>query len=147
MKKIATVIIILCIAFSLVSCSTEKSNQAGDDNKINEANNDAGQVVATGETEEGIKESETPDKNEISEKIDPDNPPINWGTPDGPQIAAERYYKDTVFELISLEVIEASKEYVKFSVSCKKDGVFVEPDRTIELRYEDGVWNVINEGY
>lgn len=46
-----------------------------------------------------------------------------------------------------MEVLEASKEYVKFTVVTKKGGVLVEPDRTIELQYEDGAWKAINEGY
>jgi hypothetical protein len=76
-----------------------------------------------------------------------DNPPINWGTPDGPETAAENYYKDTVFELVSLDVLQSSAEYVKFSVVSTKDGEIVEPNRTIELRYENETWDVIGEGY
>jgi hypothetical protein len=83
----------------------------------------------------------------IHDGVDMDHPPINWGMPDGPEIAAETYYKNTVFELVSLDVLQSSTEYVKFSVVAKKDGEIVEPNRTIELRYEDGAWKVTNEGY
>ena len=31
--------------------------------------------------------------------------------------------------------------------NIKKGKELVDPDRTIELRYEDGTWNVVNEGY
>jgi hypothetical protein len=79
--------------------------------------------------------------------VDMDHPPVNWGTPDGPEAAAENYYKNTVFELVSLDVVKSSSEYVKFSVVSKKDGEIVEPNRTIELCYDDGAWTVISEGY
>ena len=97
------------------------------------------------EMEETTAEEATED--EIVEGIDEDNPPINWGTPDGPEVAAKNYYANTVFELVSLDVLRSSREYVKFSVISKKDGEIVEPNRTMELRYEDGAWNVVNEGY
>jgi hypothetical protein len=106
----------------------------------------------TNEADSGLEEnmeSNFADTEEetIHDGVDMDNPPINWGTPDGPETAAENYYKDTVFELVSLEVLQSSTEYVKFSVVSKKDGEIVEPNRTIELRYENETWNVIGEGY
>ena len=94
-----------------------------------------------------LTEDDTKDNAVRSGEIDPDNPPINWGTPDGPEIAVENYYADTVFELVSFEIVQASKEHVIFTIISKKGGVLVDPNRTIELSYEDGKWNVVNEGY
>ena len=79
--------------------------------------------------------------------MDDDHTPINWGTPDGPEIAARNYYKNTVFEVVSLDVRKVSKTYVLFEVTAKRGGVMVDPNRTIELEYEDGAWEVTGEGY
>lgn len=96
----------------------------------------------TGPTEDAAKDNAVRDG-----EIDPDNPPVNWGTPDGPEIAVKDYYANTVFELVSFEVAEASREHVVFTIVSNKGGILVEPNRTIELNYEDGKWKVVNEGY
>lgn len=92
-------------------------------------------------------EDNTKDNAVQSGEIDTDNPPVHWGTPDGPETAVENYYANTVFELVSYEIAEASEEHVIFTITSKKGGILVEPNRTIELSYEDGKWQVINEGY
>lgn len=83
-------------------------------------------------------EDDTKDNAVQGDKIDSDNPPVNWGTSDGPEIAVKNYYANTVFELVSFEITQASKEHVIFTITSKKDGILVEPNRTIELSYEDG---------
>lgn len=83
----------------------------------------------------------------VDEETQDDHTPINWGTPDGPEIAARNYYKNTVFEVVSLDVRKVSQTYVLFEVAAKKGGVTVDPNRTIELKYEEGAWKVTNEGY
>ena len=165
MKKPMSLIVTIFLVFGLTACSggsTEKENDTVSDQSIEEdrteeeskdnnekeslINNDT-DIEDTYETNENTKVPEETIEDEIIDGIDMDNPPANWGTPDGPQVAAKNYYADTVFELVSLDVRQSSKEYVKFSVVSKKDGELVDPNRTIELRYENGTWNVINEGY
>lgn len=92
-------------------------------------------------------EDDTKDNSVQGDEPEPDNTPVNWGTPDGPETAVKNYYADTVFELVSFEIAQSSKEHVIFTIVSKKDGILVEPNRSIELRYEDGTWKVINEGY
>lgn len=155
---------VLALSISLSACGGNKpisSNNSGKD-KIEESE----QEIMDSETEKvqaenGTTENETEifdiltDQTEDDTKdnavqsgeIDPDNPPVNWGTPDGPEMAVENYYANTVFELVSFEIAQASKEHVIFTITSKKDGILVEPNRTIELSYEDGKWKVVNEGY
>lgn len=61
--------------------------------------------------------------------------------------AALDYYRNTVFEVETLTEIEPRQGEVAFRVSCSKSGVKVDPDRTISLERQEGVWTVINEGY
>lgn len=143
MRKRMLFVLMMYATFILVACSSST------DKKYESESIKESELEETGlnSEETDIDDREETTVNEITDGIDADNPPINWGTPDGPEIVAENYYAKTVFELVSLEVLQSSTEYVKFSVISKKDGKFVEPNRTIELRYENGVWNVINEGY
>lgn len=39
------------------------------------------------------------------------------------------------------------RTYVLFEVTAKKGDVAVDPNRTIELKHEDGMWKVTNVGY
>ena len=61
--------------------------------------------------------------------------------------AALDYYTGTVFEVETLTEIEPRQGEIAFRVSCSKDGVKADPDRTIFLERQEGVWTVINEGY
>lgn len=152
MKKRTLLIFMLCAAFYLTACSDSKkvttesaSEEVTQSSEETEIQKDDTDLEGKYEMEETTAEEATEDK--IVEGIDEDHPPIHWGTPDGPEVAAKNYYANTVFELVSLDVLQSSREYVKFSVITKKDGEIVEPNRTMELRYEDGAWNVVNEGY
>lgn len=166
MKKTVLFIIAVCLVLSLIACqgNTEKendnvSNQSTQESNVEEESKSSEEKETPSDTasnEDGYEAETEADATTVSEEItadaiidgiDMDNPPINWGTPDGPEIAAENYYANTVFELVSLDVLQSSKEYVKFSVVSKRGGKLVDPNRTIELRYEDGTWNVVNEGY
>lgn len=166
MKRPVLLIGVICLVLSLIACqgNTEKendnvSNQSKQESDIEEeskSNEEKETPSDTTSTEDEYETKTEADATIVSEEItadaiidgiDMDNPPINWGTPDGPEIATENYYANTVFELVSLDVLQSSKEYVKFSVVSKRGGELVDPNRTIELRYEDGTWNVVNEGY
>lgn len=61
--------------------------------------------------------------------------------------AALDYYQGTIFTVDTLTEIEPRQGEVAFQVSCSKGGVKVDPDRTIWLERQDGVWTVISEGY
>lgn len=61
--------------------------------------------------------------------------------------AALDYYQGTVFEVETLTEIEPRQGEVAFRVSCSKSGVKVDPDRTVCLERQEGVWTVVNEGY
>ena len=61
--------------------------------------------------------------------------------------AALDYYQNTVFEVDTLTEIEPRQGEVAFRVACSKGGAKVDPDRTITLERQNGVWTVINEGY
>lgn len=154
MKKIALLTSTMCLVLSLSACSgnTEKENDNASDlstqeSIIEEESQSNEEKETPGETTSDEYETEEDTADAIIEGLDMDNLPINWGTPDGPETAVKNYYRNTVFELVSLDVLQSSKEYVLFSVVSKKGGELVDPNRTIELRYEDGAWNVVNEGY
>ena len=51
-------------------------------------------------------EDDTKDNALRGGEIDPDNQPVNWGTPDGPEITVKNYYADTVFEIVSFEIAQ-----------------------------------------
>lgn len=166
MKKSVLLISAICLVLGLTACqgNAEKendnvSNQSmqessdEDDSKSNEQKETPSDTTSDEDEYETETEADITIVSEeimadtIIDGIDMDNTPINWGTPDGPEIATENYYANTVFELVSLDVLQSSKEYVKFSVVSKKGGELVDPNRTIELRYEAGTWSVVNEGY
>ncbi len=136
-KRIIVLMTVLALSISLSACGGNKP--------ISSNNSDE---IKTEESEQEIQtEDDTKDNTVQGGEIGPDNPPVNWGTPDGPEMAVKNYYANTVFELVSFEIAQASKEHVIFTITSKKDGILVEPNRTIELSYEDGKWTVINEGY
>lgn len=164
MKKPVLFIGIMCLVFCLTACygNTGKENDNNPTQNVQESKTEeeskSNEEKETSVNDTSVKneyeidddtaeDSEETSADAIIDGIDMDNPPMNWGTPDGPEVAAENYYANTIFELVSLDVLQSSREYVKFSVISKKGGELVDPNRTIQLRYEDGSWNVINEGY
>lgn len=60
---------------------------------------------------------------------------------------AKAYYSNTVFELVSLEIKNQSKNKIAYWACVKKDGILQEPNRSITLRLVDGKWKVVGEGY
>lgn len=67
--------------------------------------------------------------------------------------AALAYYDDTIFDVNSIEYFGGdlpyggSEDCCNFTVNVSKDGVVQEPDRTISLKLDNGIWKVVNEGY
>lgn len=66
---------------------------------------------------------------------------------DTAKMAAQNYYDDTVYEVVSMELRSQTEEEIIFSVCVSKGGVVQEPNRTIFLQLVNGSWEVINEGY
>ena len=60
---------------------------------------------------------------------------------------AGAYYKNTVFEVISMELKDQTADEISFSVCVSKGGVVQDPDRAIFLQFVNGSWQVVNEGY
>lgn len=74
-----------------------------------------------------------------------DNVPA--GSLEEAEAAARAYYSGTVFQVVEMGCIEQLKTKAIFSVKVSRGGVIQEPDRTIMLQLNDGVWEVTNEGY
>lgn len=66
---------------------------------------------------------------------------------DTAKTAAQNYYANTVFEVVSMELRSQTEEEITFSVCVSKGGIVQEPNRTIFLQLVNGSWEVINEGY
>lgn len=83
----------------------------------------------------------TPDTEEPAQKEE-------WSAVNEPaENAARAYYKKTVFEVVSLELMSGTENEVTFSVCVSRGGVIQEPDRRITLQLNNGIWEVVNEGY
>lgn len=61
--------------------------------------------------------------------------------------AAMAYYRNTVFQVDGLKELDVQTERIVFQVRCSKGGEPQDPDRTIVLERQDGVWTVVSEGY
>ena len=62
-------------------------------------------------------------------------------------LTARAYYKNTVFEVVSLDVKSATADKVVFTVKAKRGGELLEQPRSIELTLTGGIWTVTGEGY
>jgi hypothetical protein len=60
---------------------------------------------------------------------------------------AKAYYENTVFTVEDMALLEYTWADALLSVQVSKGGVMQEPDRTITLHQNNGVWEVVNEGY
>ena len=65
----------------------------------------------------------------------------------GAEEAARAYYSNTVFEVISMKEKSRAEAGIVFEVCVSKGGIVQEPNRTIELGFAEGMWEVVNEGY
>ena len=63
------------------------------------------------------------------------------------EAAARAYYSGTVFQVVEMVCIQQSETKAVFSVKVSRGGVVQEPNRTITLQLNGGVWEVTNEGY
>ena len=60
---------------------------------------------------------------------------------------AKKYYDNTVWKVVSMKVKSVEKNKVVFEVVSKKDGILVEPNRSITVKKVNGKWKVTGEGY
>lgn len=61
--------------------------------------------------------------------------------------AAKEYYNGTVFEVVTMELLDYEGSQIRFTVCVRKGGKIQEPDRTITLEQNEEGWEVKNEGY
>ncbi len=61
--------------------------------------------------------------------------------------AAGAYYGGTVFEVVSLTLLESDESHARFESALTKGGKAVEPNREIVLEKIGGEWIVVGEGY
>lgn len=106
------------------------------ENKENEIKEDKENEIEESEIKEDegneIKESEVKEDDVDIEKL---------------KKIAQDYYTDTVWEVVSMKVKSEKNNKVVFEVVSKKDGEFVDPNRTITLKKKNGTWRVTGEGY
>ena len=137
-KKCA--ILIICILL-LSGCGNENSTEQNDANTENEKLNTQMEQVENNSVEEDT---------DIDTEI---NTQLTDEEIDAAKQAALAYYKNTVFEVNSIEYLDAKDISVSeydccFSVNVSKDGVVQEPNRSIYLYLdENSNWNVVTEGY
>ena len=85
--------------------------------------------------------------NENDKQLSDDSETSNTASIDTAKAVAEAYYKNTVFSVISMEIVSQTENGISFSVCVSKGGIVQEPDRTIFLEFVNGHWEVVNEGY
>lgn len=79
--------------------------------------------------------------------------PFTEGQIEEAKQAALTYYKDTVFTVDRIDYFAGDLPYgsgdafCNFIVAVSKDGVMQEPGRTISMQFNNGIWEVANEGY
>ena len=84
--------------------------------------------------------------NENDKQLSDDSKTSNTASIDTVKAVAEAYYKNTVFSVISMEIVSQTENEISFSVCVSKGGVMQEPNRTIFLELANGHWKVVNEG-
>ncbi len=144
MKKIAILAFCFIISLAMVSC--------GNSNTSAELSKKASTIS---ETQDIDLESSEVNGKKGNEKVDEEANKVKETTQkltdeeveEAKQEALD-YYKNTVFEVNSIEYVKKKKGDCAFSVNVSKDGVVQEPNRTIYLKLnKDGRWKVIGEGY
>lgn len=146
MKKRSAVILLLVFVLMITGCGNSNSTEEPDraDGKVTE--NETGELSIIEVTEV------------IAEKTSVTEEDIFLSSFTEEQIeeakkAALTYYEGTVFTVNSIEYFNGDLLYgdgedcCNFTVNVSKDGVIQEPDRTISLKLDNGIWEVVNEGY
>lgn len=106
---------------------------------------EASEPPAVSEPEVSEPDASVPDVSEPS--AEEPLPPLTDADRDAAYDAACDYYLGTVFDVHKLVEISPLEGEISFRVECSKDGVKVDPDRTISLERKNDTWIVVNEGY
>ena len=135
MKRCLSLLLALCLAFSLAACGTEEKPAASQ-----------GQPVSS------QADASQPDvsQSDVSQPEEPQEEPapaLGDGEKEAARQAALDYYAGTVFQVLDLTEIDPGEGEIAFRVSCAKGGTPVDPDRTITLARREGAWAVVSEGY
>lgn len=146
-KKARTLFAFLAIPFLLSSC-TSVTFQTGSPvpSQSIPAESSAASPGASGESASKPSVSEADSENS-SETGTLDQSSYSESDIEAAKQAAAQYYSGTVFELVSLRLINQTAEGLLFSAEVKKGGVLQDPNRSILLKKSGDIWEVANEGY
>ncbi len=135
MRKIILEIITILLLLGMLFVFTGCDNKEQEETVINNLDNN----ITKNQIEENLQSSK--DINTLEKSNEESN------NIDELKELAQKYYNNTVFEVVSMEIKKSEKDMVIFEVTCKKDGVLVDPNRTITIEKENNEWKVTNEGY
>lgn len=102
---------------------------------------------AVSEPEPDVSEPDVSEPDVSEPPAEESLPPLTDADRDAAYDAACDYYLGTVFDVHKLVEISPREGEISFRVECSKDGVRVDPDRTISLERKNDTWSVVNEGY
>lgn len=146
-KKTRTLFAFLAIPFLLSSCAsvTSQTGSPAPSQSI-PAESSAASPGASGESSSKPSVSESDSENS-SETGTSGQPSYSESDIESAKQTAEQYYSGTVFELVSLKLLDQTEEGLLFSAEVKKGGVLQDPNRSILLKKSGDTWEIANEGY
>jgi len=164
MKIITALLCAAILIFSLAACNNTELSESHQEQQISNTTEKPNIPNTTEPTTEPMAPTETPDTPGTTEPTTHPTPDTSHSTSVEEPIQSEQvvdcqvdleaikkiaqeYYSDTVFEVISMELIRQTDKEIVFSVCVSKGGVVQEPNRTIFLEFNDEKWEVTNEGY
>ena len=140
MKHAKHLIPLLTLCLLLAACGPKPAaSSEGDASSAPEVSASGSDLSQPDKSEPDISE---PDSSQPEPSV-----PFTGEELDQARQAALDYYGGTVFDVTELVFEEQMANTASFTVKCSKGGVAVDPDRTIVLELQDGVWTVVNEGY
>lgn len=139
MKKSFSVMVALVMTLSLAACGGTRQTYPSAEPTA--ADLETPRQTATPEVTVAPIESVLPQEGE----------PLSDAEIEAARQAAVDYYAGTVFEVTSLTALTPDtapfwEGEIVFRTVCSKSGE-AQPDRSIALERQNGVWTVINEGY
>lgn len=141
MKHAKYLLLALCLALTACGPRPAASSSASSGADSSVSGSDVSQPDAS-QSDVSEPDSSEPDTSRPEEPA-----PLTAADRASAQDAAYDYYMGTVFEVHSLTEISPKEGEITFQVNCSKDGVRVDPDRTISLERINGAWTVVSEGY